>query len=222
MKSLLKLYCVGSAFLVALFAGQTASAWTIYNNTTGDLSSGYSSTNEFGDQVVFNVGGPRIVTNFTFEFFGVGVNPGGESTLTVRFYLNDGPGGYATPGTLLWTSDPFSVSGTDRATISYQPNVFIGKSGVPYDEFTWTVQFTDPTGGGTWGLDMYDPPTVGYNYDDYWEHDALGEWLLKTNRFSVPMNFAARIEAVPEPNAMVLGIAGALAILLFRASIRRV
>jgi len=197
-------------------------AGIIYDNSTGDLDSSYSSPNEFGDEVVFGGASDlRTISKFTFEYFGIG--EGGTANVTLRFYLNDVlSNGFYAPGTLLWTSDPFQVGATPRATVAFEPNVFIGKGGMSYNNFTWTVQFTDISGGSSWGLDIYDPPTVGYSYDDYWEHDALGEWLLKTNKFNVPMNFAARVEAVPEPNAMVLGIAGALAILLFRASIRRV
>ncbi len=223
MKSLAKLYCVGSAVVAALISIQTAGAEIIYNNTTTYRDEGYTSTNEYGDQILLS-GTSRTVSKFTFEYFTTGVNPGGTAELTVRFYLNDAlSGGFYGPGTLLWTSDPFAAPDAGgRSVLTYEPNVFIGKGGIGYNEFTWTVQFSNPTDGGTWGLSMYSPPTVGGNYDDYWEHDALGEWLLKTNRYDVPMNFAARVEAVPEPNAMVLGIAGALAVLLFRASIRRV
>jgi len=222
MKNLAKILCGGSAFLVALLSSQSARTEIVYDNSVNDWVSGYSSTNEFGDQIKL-AGTSRTVSKFTFEYFGVGADTGGTATVTLRFYLNDVlSGGYYGPGTPLWTSDPFTVSPTGRSTLIYDPNIFIGKDGLSADEFTWTVQFTDLTGGGTWGLDIYSPPTVGSSYNDYWEFDALGEWLLKTNRFDVPMNFAARVEAIPEPNAVVLGLAGALAILLFRASLRRV
>jgi hypothetical protein len=223
MKSLVNLYCIGCVTLATLVTCETAGATTIYDNSAlgSDLAQGYSTTNEFGDQIILDTStGERIITEFSFEYFGVGASANAQVTL--RFYLNDALNGegFWGPGTLLWsdTSDPLvGIPPTGRATLWWQPNVFI-----PANEFTWTVEFTGLSiAGGTWGLDIYDPPTVGNNYDDYWEHDALGNWLLKTNKFNVPMNFAARAEAVPEPHAAVLGLAGALAIFVFRAKLRK-
>lgn len=209
--------------LATVVACGTANAWTVYDNTAAgsDLAAGYSSINEFGDEILLDTStAARIITDFSFEYFGI--NATANAQVTLRFYLNDvlNSKGFWEPGTLLWSdsSDPLvGIPPTERATLWWQPNVFI-----PANSFTWTVEFSGlSTAGGTWGLNLYDPPTVGNNYDDYWEHDALGNWLLQTNKFNVPMNFAARAEAVPEPNAALLGIAGALAILIFRAKMRK-
>lgn len=222
MKSLANICCFGSVVLTALVASQTANAWTVYDNSapTSDLASGYSSTLEFGDEIILDTSsGARYISDFSFEYFGQGATANAQVTL--RFYLNDNlvNGRYA-PGSLIWqdSSDPLvGIPPTDRRTLEWQPNLFVG-----VDSFTWTVEFTGlDIAGGTWGLDLYDPPTVGNNYDDYWEHDALGNWLLKDSKVGVPMSFGATVEAVPEPNTLVLGLGGALAILMFRAKMRK-
>jgi hypothetical protein len=78
--------------------------------------------------------------------------------------------------------------------------------------FTWSVQFTSLGLNDMVGVDLYSPPVVGQDYADYWENTVMG-WTLKTN--SVAMDFAARLDAVPEPSAVLLAALGGLGLLTF-------
>jgi hypothetical protein len=49
---------------------------------------------------------------------------------------------------------------------------------------------------------------TGNSFNDFWFFEA-GAWELRTNA-TTPMNFAARVSAVPEPSVWLLWIAGGL------------
>jgi hypothetical protein len=169
----------------------------VYDNSTGDLTTRFNpGLYEVGDEILLG-GTARLVTTFIFQYYGE--NFSGNEEARVRFYKNDGPNspsGPAEPGTLLFDSGLFSIIPTNRATLH-----FTGLSVLVPDSFTWTVQFSGIAAGESAGVDVYSPPTVGFNYDDYWDNTGSG-WQLRTN--GVPLNFAARIEAVPEPSSVAL------------------
>ena len=76
------------------------------------------------------------------------------------------------------------------------------------DTFTWTVQFSN-LGGQTGGLLVSGPPTVGDSFNDFWQKDAAG-WSLRQIGGGALSDFAARVNAVPEPGVLALGGLGAL------------
>ena len=92
--------------------------------------------------------------------------------------------------------------------------VFLGSGpgGTLLSNVTWSVQFSGMGATDELGLDIYSLPVVGANYPDFWDNN--GGWLLQTN--TVPMNFAATLEATPEPSAVVLSIFGGLGVLATR------
>lgn len=77
------------------------------------------------------------------------------------------------------------------------------------------VEF-DPTGAGAdAGPLIYDPPTVGSSFDDYWLRGfptPADDWALFTFGGSPRINFGARIETVdgriPEPGSLALVLLG--------------
>jgi hypothetical protein len=230
MKCPIKLWSVGSACAAALLACQSADATVVFNNTTGDLLERFNpALVEIGDEIVL-AGTARVATNFVFQYYGE--NFSGDEVARVRFYQNDGfpSSGVPSPGLVFYDSGPFSISATPRSTIAFDfttlkaGNKFNpGQSFTLPNSFTWTVQFYNPDGNAGYqaGVDLYNPPTAGWDYNSYWDNDPLNGWLLKTNA-SYAMNFGARLEAVvPEPNTIVLGLGGALLVLLFRAGLRR-
>jgi len=210
----LKVCVVAAAILAA------SNPWlvgeVIYDNSINDLLYRFNpGLWEVGDEIILG-GGARTITNFTFEYWGENTaRPefSGYVQARVRFYENDGvpsSSGYPAPGTVLFDSDWFSVGPTPRATLVFDD--FVTGTLVPLtnsvpDSFTWTVQFTGLGPDDLAGVDIYSPPTVGNSYPDYWQFAPGSGWLLLTN--AVPMDFAARFEAVPEPSIQVMVVLGA-------------
>src|SRR5262245_41869420 len=87
-------------------------ATTIYDNSANDtLTRFYAAPNlEIGDQIILS-GTERLMTGFSFEYFGqnpvLGTSFEGPVSAKLRFYAMDGPtfNGQTSPGTLLFTSD---------------------------------------------------------------------------------------------------------------------
>jgi hypothetical protein len=87
------------------------------------------------------------------------------------------------------------------------------------DSFTWSILFGNILPTESAGLLLFDPPTIGSNFNSFWEN-AGGTWQLRTNANpSIPMNFGAQVSAVgvPEPTALALVAVG---IALFCIGIR--
>jgi hypothetical protein len=218
MKSFTRL----TAFLwvgAALLLTQMAKAEIVYNNSSNDLTNNFNpGLLEVGDQIILG-GATRQITNFIFQYYGV--NFSGDEAVRLRFYANDGApfNGYATPGTVLYDSGFFTgIGSTPRNTIIYDRSTLNGGVNVP-DEFTWSVLFTGIGAGESAGVTLYDPPTTGSSYPDYWEFSS-GSWSLKTNAV-YNMNFAARAEAtVPEPSAAGLLLIGSIGAWLARRKLR--
>jgi hypothetical protein len=229
-KAFKSIYLITGGLWLALVIPASAATQTIFNNSVNDLLYRFNpGTNQVGDQIV--VGGSpafRNLTMFSFEYWGTNTaNPlvfSGNVKARVRFYENDGPqfNGYDTPGTKFYDSDWFSIVPTNRSTLVFSGGSDFGGGVLPLpaDEFTWTVQFSGMDLTDSVGLDIYSPPTVGQDYPDYWAYTG-GNWLLLTNNDGIPMNFAAKMDAVPEPSAAVLSLMGGLGLLLAAGKLRR-
>jgi hypothetical protein len=176
----------------------------VYDNSVYDLIHRLNpGSMEIGDEITLD-DTARVLTNFTFEYWGensTGDGFDGYVEAKVRFYQNDGAlasSDYPTPGTVLFDSGWFPVEATPRATLIFED--FHTDAEVPLtrpvpDSFTWTIQFGGLAPGDSAGVDIFSPPVVGMSYPDYWQLTPDSGWLLLEN--SMPMNFAARIEAVP-------------------------
>ncbi len=174
----------------------------VYDNSTTKLNKIYGSgVNlsgdglEFGDQIIL-AGTLRNLSTFTFEYFlnhapVPGTTPVAVSPGAVPFYDS----GF----------DDIGATGTDGLTLKY---ILPALLTVP-DIFTFTVQFEGIAGTEVAGLELYNPPTVGNGFDDFWEKNTSGQWELKTG--TGPMSFGARAEAVPEASPLTFAMmAGAL------------
>jgi hypothetical protein len=214
---LLRSLVVASALLPFCASAQTI----VYDNSDGDLNRTYlpqPNTNgvAFGDQINLD-GTDRVVMNFKFEYFLSG-NASGDEAAQLFFYANDGqvieqsnPDGstfqVTAPGTLLYTSPVLSLqTGFQTADAS-------GFEIAVPDSFTWAVTFTGIQEGEVAGLRVYDPPSVGSSFADFWQRNN-GTW--NTYLFDNPpgpANFAARVTAVPEPTTIAYALlAGAACI----------
>jgi hypothetical protein len=212
------------AVLSATFlAGATVLAQTIvFDNTdpANYLDSFHTPGNgvEFGDEV--NLAGiERIVTNFSFEYFGAGLS--GNETGELFFRMLDGPvigeglAARPSPGTILYSSGEFSISSGFQTV-----NVTGIAIPVP-DTFVWSVRFDGLNGAEQAGLLFYDPPTVGSSFDDFWQITQFGWETFIANDGAIPGNFSARIQAVPEPSTYVFALLAGLGWLGFAGYRRR-
>lgn len=180
------------------------------------------------------------LTSFSFEFYSPTIGAtyadpyqwlGGSSVLAdVKFYLNNGPAfnGYPTPGALPfydtgWFNllNPLAYTGgtSNRMTLTFGPSDLytLGNPAVAMNpaialptDFTVVYQFDGLTNGNMLGLSLYQPPTVGTNYGNYWVKDSFNNWELVTN-ISGPVAFGQQfIGDVPEPSMVGLGALGAI------------
>ena len=207
-------------------------AATIFNNSLNDLATRFNpGTLQVGDEIKL-AGTDRYLTTFSFEYFAINTaHPasfdGTTITAEVRFYQNTGPlfHGYPTPNPAsFWDSGPFTLTDTtDRKTLVYDiatSDFPVGGLFLPASDMTWSVQFSGMSGADVVGVDLYTPPTVGTevgDFGDYWQNN--GGWTLMTN--TVPMDFAAKFDAVPEPSSMVLALCGGLGLLTLAGRLRR-
>ena len=233
MNTLLKLNAVWIVSVVWVLTAaplQAAAPSVIYANSTNDLVTRFNpGTTEVGDQIKL-AGTERMLTAFSFEFWGTNTampdNSSFSSTIQarVRFYENDGPlfSGYASPGTMFFDSGWFNVDKpTSRSTFLFAAGSDFPSWGefIPADEMTWSVQFAGMGLTDSVGLDLYSPPTVGQNYDDYWSYNG-GGWALQTNSVAT-MSFGAYMEAVvPEPSVVTLSTIGGLSLLMLTRRLR--
>lgn len=156
---------------------QSARAVIVYDNLTtretnnvGDPLFFGQSGYEFGDEVVLSPAANAYLTNFTLEYYGTNLS---GATMTFRVYANNGdPYGtnFSAPGDLLFDSGAFALSdGISNGFGTLTFNQANSGFAIPVpSNFTWTVQFAG-VGAGTAGLALYDPPTVGTDYAQYWE-----------------------------------------------------
>lgn len=188
----------------------SALAEIVYNNTLNNLGSYIPSpTTEFGDQITLSTATTsRKLSNFKFDYY-LSPTASGNESLTFKLYANDGPGG--SPQTELTAGKTWSVSlAPDYHYVSFGFDQ-TGPFSVNLPEtFTWSVLFTGIEGQEHAGLLMFDPPTVGTSFNDYWEKQADGSW--KTMQvLGAAVNFSAQVTAVPELGTLQYGLMGGLA-----------
>lgn len=210
-------------------AASTVRATYIYNNSVNDQTNRLSASDNlwFGDEVVLSTNyTDRFMTGFDFQYWGTNTS---SLTVDIRLQLNDGPlfNGYNTPGTIVYEFFALALSDTARSTININSadldlydGVANGGTLLTLNNVTLAVRF-HLTGGGTAGVDLYNPPSEGSSYLDYWRQDGLGNWQLVTNNVFGTVNIAMRIDAVPEPSAFSILIMGGLMTLGFGRFIRR-
>jgi hypothetical protein len=199
----------------------------IYDNSTTDTGTFLGLTNGqlAGDQIIMANTSSLFLTNFSFEYYSPNTSFSGSVQADVAFYANDGTpfNGYATPGTSLFDSGPFSINtpfqfnGTNAATLSFDLTGDYPYGLLVPTNFTFVVSFTGLASGDVVGVELFNPVTVGQNTPDYWFNNNNGGWQLLTN--SVPVNFGAQFQGtVPEPSVISLAVIGGATLL---AAVRR-
>jgi hypothetical protein len=216
------------AVLAGGLAGTSALADTLFDNTATDLNirlnvaGGNSAANtQVGDEILLSgTSDEYFMTSLKLQYWASGSGLSGNAELFV--YANDGVlfNGSKTPGTLLFDSGTFQITDTARSTLTFGAESF-GATGlmVPKD-FTYAIRFTGLTPTGSAGVDLYNPPTTGQDFDDYWYLNG-STWELRTQPGN-PVNFAAQVlgTPVPEPSTMALVAIGGM-VLLWRRKLAR-
>jgi len=187
----------------------------VYDNTATDLNRIVVANNgtEIGDEVTLDPASTqRSLLDFKFEYFLSGNAAGGE-TAQLFIRQNNGPvvtednGTIAAnaPGTVLYTSPVLSLApGVNYATATPVPN-----SVTLTGDFTWSVVFQGINTGEIAGLRIYNPPTKGSSFSDFWQMNN-GTWNAYTLADGIPANFAARVTAVPEPTTIAYALLAGL------------
>jgi hypothetical protein len=173
----------------------------VYDNSLTYLNRDYETTDEYGDEVILG-GTSRVITEIQIEYYADFVRNGDE-LLRLRFYQNTGPiwngnPDYKTPALPPLYEDTFQISTGFQVLVVTVPNILVP------DHFTWTVQFLGISQTSTndrAGLLLFDPPTVGQSFDDFWELLPDGWAPFDTEGDVVKDNFGARILAVAATSA---------------------
>ena len=217
------------AFFAKLLAGMAlgllalnAQAVYVYNNSVNDQTNRLSAPDNmwFGDEVILSAAYPvnSTLTHFDFQYWAVGTS---GMTVDVQLLYNTGPlfNGYATPdfSSPIYTYSGLALGDTGRDTVGFDAGIDFAPGSINLTSSTLTlaVQFHFNGGGGTAGVDLYNPPVDGSSYLDYWQYVG-GNWELTTNNVFGTVNFGMRIEAVPEPTSFSIFIMGGLMALGFR------
>jgi hypothetical protein len=197
-----KAFLIGWAMVVGASVFGQAPEAVIYDNSINYLGQFFFTPNEFGDQIVFSATEPeRTITNFKIEYYVDPVMADNNETVQVRLYQNDGVG--QSPGTLLYDTGIFSIASGINYVNLQNMNLRV------QDGLTWTVLFGGIDPGDTAGLLLFDPPTIGTSFNDFWEKSGA-DWGTKTIA-GVNANFGAQVIAVPEPSTVALMLLGSLA-----------
>ena len=206
---------------VLLLTGVPVYGSILYDNSTWDNSRSLNFINgeAIGNQVVMGGGyTSAVLTDFSFEIYSsLAAFNSPSVNMQVFLYANNGAltNGYNMPGTLLYNSGAFTLptpqsfsGGQNVGKLSFNLSstpVFLTSS-----NFTLAVVVNGMFTGDSVGMELFNPATVGKNYDDYWVQNAAGSWALMTNSAG-PTDFGARFNGtgVPEPSTLGLSVVGA-------------
>lgn len=218
--------CLTASLLASLLSGSSSAA-IIYDNSEILLFDRTDQGSvEHGDVINF-AGTDRILTTIEFEYF---VTPGGSGNEMAQLFLYalDGPiaaQGTSLPGSLLYSSVPFSLTGGTAA--GYGTAEIRDLAVVIPDSVAWTVSFTGLEGAEAAGLLFYSSgqeqvgsnpmfldPDLGSQQHYTIRRDGATWELL--NHDGVTDNLGARFTAVPEPTTWALMLGGLATIGLLR------
>lgn len=216
--------------IVLGFAAFNSEAQYLYNNSapSSDLNSRLSAVDNvwFGDEVILggNYPGSSTMTHFDFQYWAQGTT---GLTIDVALLYNTGTAynGYASPdfGNAIYTYSGATVFDTTRSTLSFDAPLDLGPAGINLTSGTMTlaVKFNFNGGGGTAGVDLYNPPIEGSSLPDYWLWNPMSSsWQLATNNVFGTVNFGMTI-AAPEPSSFSIFIVGGMMMFGFRRFLRR-
>jgi hypothetical protein len=201
----------------------------VYDNTTGNLHFMHVSSTEYGDEIKL-APGARQATEFQFTYYS---NYDLNNGATVRFYKNNGPlvSGAAAPGDLLYQSAAFNIVKSDATdpnnVLAQTATINLSGTGLVLpDVLTWTVEFDGVGNGQDASLLVFDPPSAGSSFNDFWKKDGT-TWTINQFPGGPRANFNAKLSAsrttsVPDAgSSMALMGLGLTAVVMVRRVVRR-
>ena len=219
-----------AAIVLGLAAFNSEGQVYLYNNSapSSDQTQRLSAADNlwFGDEVILggNYPGNSTMSHFDFQYWAQGTS---GLTIDVALLYNTGPlsSGYASPdfGNAVYTFSGFGLSDTARNTLSFDAGVDFSPAGINLTQGTLTlaVRFHFNGGGGSAGVDLYNPPVEGSSLPDFWLWDPLSSsWQLSTNNVFGTVNFGMTV-AAPEPTSFSIFILGGLMMVGFRRFFHR-
>ncbi|MEQ1821046.1 MAG: PEP-CTERM sorting domain-containing protein [Fimbriimonadaceae bacterium] len=186
----------------------------VYDNSTSSLNnsqpllpSWLNNSAEMGDEI-WLANGPRQITDLKLMMSYNGTEAG-TMDARIRFrYMDEFT---QRPAEAFYTSNLFSSINILTGLNEY--HFAIPQIVVP-DHFLWTIEAYNRQGAaGQIGLAYFNPATVGFSDDFFWQSDAGSEWINYSWGGDPYANFGATLTAVPEPASIVAMLGG---IALFR------
>ena len=171
-----------------LFTVNPAHAQIAYDAGASSGSQYFNPGVAFGDQIRLSTSESNpTITQFKFDYY---LGAGSSGSVNFAIYYNDGANdipGYSSkrPGTFVYNNS-FSLS-PGYNTINIQ-NLSLS---LATNSFTWTASFSTQDAG----LILYSSPSIGSNYNDYWEN-VSGVWKLKqivSGGVTTTANFGAQV-----------------------------
>lgn len=187
-----------AVLLGGLVSGYTR-AEVVYDNTSGNKGSMYVSQSEYGDEINLAPGLARKALEFQFTYYS---NYDLADGAVIRLYKNNGPAvlGASSPGDLLYQSSVFDIKKSDATdpnnVLATTTTINLAGTGLILpDTLTWTVEFAGNGSGNEASALVYDAPTVGSSYSDFWKRNGSG-WDLLVFPNGPKANFNAKLSAV--------------------------
>lgn len=165
----------------------------IYDNTENFLEHYAGEKTEFGDELTL-AGTNRTLKKLSFEYFGEFAQQGDEF-VKVRIYKNEKVYDLyrKEPTTLLYESGFFGINpgyNTRRLNLDV----------VVPDIVTVTFEFFGLSETETAGVLLYDPPTIGMSWNEFWRKNEAGIWqpiIYSTTDPTMKAKAGIRLEAAP-------------------------
>ena len=175
---------------------------------------------EVGDDMVLLQPGLRVFEWAKVAYTGAAFD--GNETMTMSLYMMDGaptPGsfGFPTPGTSIYSQTvPIGAGASNLAMFADASGTVI----LP-DVVGMGLTFGGIDGAETFGPLLFDPPTVGSSFFDYWLRGVPvsgGPWGLYSFGGNPNVNLGVQITAVPEASTWVslVGLSGLVGAVAWR------
>jgi hypothetical protein len=172
---------------------------TYLNNNMPLLPEWRDDSAEVGDDIWLDFGPDREVVELKLLFWYRGTEPG---TIDAKVRLRPLEEINQSPTDPIYESDMIlglpTLAGMNEYTFAI-PNVVVP------EHFVWTIQAYNRQGSvGELGPAYFNPATVGFSDDFFWQSDMGSEWTRYSWGGEPYANFGAKITAVPEPSTVLL------------------